>query len=857
MAENLSPGIFIEEVPSQVQIIQAVSTSNCGAVGFTPRGPTNVATLITSFDRFSKVFGGFTSDSYLPLNVAAFFANGGRRAFVVRVVPGDAVEADVKIVSTTTNQAIEVGTGVATAFTKTASTSLLKDNEGASPLVPSSVSFRYRGAATAVTVQDLRTRTDSGPLLQVSAQASYEGRVNPASMPGSYTAGVLLDSALFAIVPGTATLSWQPDGGGARTIAVPVAATDPFEITTTVANGQGSILTVDHITGFVSIKFAGTDIPGAMAVGNLQMSFTPAGATKTIIDSGVGALTGAALSAPGTISYADGSYSFTTNGTVDIPHNKSPILANYRIKAWDINPISKGIWANDLRITMRGDLDFQDTATASFSRFHVEVQLLNTTTGVFETQETYDGLDFSGSTDLETRKAYFPDVLNEMSDLVTVTEPAGNEPPGELLGVSRRQTIAGGNELAGAQTIAATLFGGPIAVRSVVITYTRASDGVLRTVTDNGNGVLVGAVDGASTNTINYTTGAVSFKTLETIRGTSLVKAVYRSKPIETTHIELFGDTTKGYTVGTDGTFDSTNFGRNQFTSPTLQSSFAGLYALSKIEENMQVIIPDFAGDEIVTGDLLDYADSRAFLPSGGDRFVILTVPKGSSEQEAVDWFRFSLGRFSNYAALYWPWVNVADPLSNGRPLTIPPLGHIAGVYARTDATKNVGKSPGGTVDGALKFITGLESDTTQEQRDFVYPNKINPLISGPNTGLAVWGVRTISNQSEWRYVNARRLFMFLEKAIFNATFWIVFENNGPALWGKVKAQVSGFLKSLHGEGYFKGITPAEAFFVIVDSSNNSPETIELGQIIIDVGIAPNKPAEFVRFRLQQITQQA
>jgi phage tail sheath protein FI len=851
MADFLSAGVFIEEVPTQTQIIQAVSTSNLGAVGFTPRGPTDEATLVTSFPDFSKKFGGFTRDSFLPLTAAAFFANGGKRLFVVRVVPGDAVAADAKIQSQTTEQQIETGTGVAVAFTKTASTSLLKDNEGASPLVAGSLTIKYRGAETAVTVQDLRTRTDSGPLLQVSAQTSYDGRINPASLPGAYTTGVLLDPSLFAVVPGTATLSWTPDGGSARTIAIPVS-TAPFEVTTTTANGQGSIVTLDHITGRVSIKFAGTDIPGAMATGNIQMSFTPANATRTITDSGVGTLTGASLTGAGAISYTDGSYSFTTLGTVDIPHNKSPLLATYKINAWDLNPISKGEWANSMRLVVRGDADFQSTPTASFSKFHAEVQVANDTTGIFEVQETYDGLDFSDP----TSNAYFADVLNALSDFITVTEPAGNEAPGQLLGIFRREILAGGSELAGGQTVAATVISVPIAPRSVSITYTRASDGTLRTITDDGNGNLVGAVDGATASTINYTTGVLSFKTLETIKGTTLLRIAYYARPSETSHLELFGDTTKSYTVGEDGTFDSANFGRSQFTAPgSLQTNFAGLYALSKIEENLQVVIPDFAGDEIVTGDLLDYADSRALLPSGGDRFVILTVPRGSSAQEAVDWFRFTLGRFSNFAALYWPWVVIADPLADNRPLVMPPLGHIAGVYARTDSTKNVGKSPGGTVDGALKFLESLEQATTQEQRDLVQPNKVNPLISGPSTGLAVWGVRTISNQDAWRYINARRLFMFLEKSIFNATNWIVFENNGSTLWGKIKAQLNGFLTDLHRQGYFAGATPADSFFVTVDSTNNPPESIELGKVIIDVGVAPNKPAEFVVFRFTQVAQ--
>jgi phage tail sheath protein FI len=165
-----------------------------------------------------------------------------------------------------------------------------------------------------------------------------------------------------------------------------------------------------------------------------------------------------------------------------------------------------------------------------------------------------------------------------------------------------------------------------------------------------------------------------------------------------------------------------------------------------------------------------------------------------------------------------------------------------------------VGKAPGGTVDGALVFLLGLEADSTLGQRDLLYPFKINPLISGPQTGLAVWGVRTMSLQPEWKYINVRRLFMFLEKSVFNATHWIVFENNGNALWGKIKAQLTGFLLSLFNEGYFAGKRPSEGFFIICDESNNTPQTIELGQVIIDIGVAANKPAEFVIFRFSQQT---
>ena len=289
-------------------------------------------------------------------------------------------------------------------------------------------------------------------------------------------------------------------------------------------------------------------------------------------------------------------------------------------------------------------------------------------------------------------------------------------------------------------------------------------------------------------------------------------------------------------------------------TDVSLKLTNKGLYSFNKVDEILQIVVPDFAGDTVVTGALLDYADERAALPSGGDRFIILTVPKGSSPQQAADYFRYTLARYNKYAAIYWPWIKVADPLQNNRPLTIPPMGHIAGVYARTDNTRNVGKAPAGTVDGQLNYLLGLEYLSTQGERDLVVPSRINPIISTPNTGTCVWGVRTISSDSQWLYVNARRLFMFLEKSVFNSTQWIVFENNGQQLWTRIPLQLSSFLFGLFNDGLFAGNTSKDAFFVKVDSTNNTAASIAAGQVIIDVGAAPNKPAEFVRFRFQQKT---
>ena len=422
----------------------------------------------------------------------------------------------------------------------------------------------------------------------------------------------------------------------------------------------------------------------------------------------------------------------------------------------------------------------------------------------------------------------------------------------QLQAQAHTEVLAGGSGLTANKTLVKTLDLENIKPRTVVISYTDTS-GAAKEITDDGAGGLVGDVDGSGTNTIDYETGDIDVTTSDLIKGGTLVVASYSTVAEELAHTEDFGDAAKNYTAGEEGTFGGSTWGRNQFTEATgLSATYKGIYAFNKVEEILQVVVPDLAGNLLSTGDLLDYAASRANQPSGGDRFIILTTPSGYDVQEAVDWFRFTLGRYSDYAALYWPWVKVSDPLLNGRPKLVPPLAHIAGVYARTDNNRNVGKSPGGTVDGALNFLVGLETNPTLADRNIAYPNKVNTLISSVQTGLAVWGVATISNNADWRYINARRLFMYLEKSVYNSTWWAVFENNGPSLWAKLTAQISGFLNGLYNAGFFAGVTPSQAYFVICDETNNTPASIELGQVVIDIGVAVNKPAEFIRLRFQQ-----
>jgi len=838
MAELLSAGVFIEEVPTAVQVVQPVSTSNMGIAGGSQRGPTNEATLITSFEQYTRVFGSLIAESRAGLSMAAYFANGGRRSFFVRVMPGDAVVADGWITSARKDFQTNIGDGAAATVTQLVLTPTLLDLPVMSVDGVAGVGFRWRSNGTPVVLQSMRNRADSAVVALVNGTASYEARILASALPTD------LDIALPCVMPGeTITLTWNPDGVGDITMTLTQFGTD-FVATGTTA--EGSIGVLDLVRGFLSVIFDGTDVPVVGCLGNLRLDYTPGTAIRSISDNGSGVIVddgSGTLTGAGAITYLTGAYTFTTTVPCTVG-TACPVVADCAVQAWELNPVSVGSWANTMKVEVQGNPDYYTVATDTYSRFNVNILLLNSSTGLYDIMETHEELTFTDP----TSPKYFPDVLNDLSDFVDVVDPALHaEAPSSLAGWARSVVVAAGDAAVGNRAIKTTLPHSVIVPRTFRLTYLDVG-AVTRTITDDGAGNLIGDVDGAGVNAITYTSGAIDLLVATAIDSGQLVLATYRSESVENFHRDVFVD-------GANGTFTNpAEYGRSQFTAPGLMASYQGIYALSRIEELMQVVLPDFAGDTQISKDLLDYVAGRQSLPAGGDRFAILMVPQGYTAQEAVNWIRFDMAQYTKYAAFYWPWVKIADPLADNRPLVFPPLGHIAGIYARTDATRNVAKSPAGTIDGALRFLIGLESPNDQATRDIVYPARINPLISGSQTGLAVWGSRTASLDSSWRYINVERLFMFVERSVFNSTFWICFENNGSGLWSRIKAQIQSFLNGLFTDAMLAGTTPAEAFYVIVDETNNDQASIDAGQVIVDIGIAPLKPAEFVRFRLAQKT---
>jgi phage tail sheath protein FI len=204
----------------------------------------------------------------------------------------------------------------------------------------------------------------------------------------------------------------------------------------------------------------------------------------------------------------------------------------------------------------------------------------------------------------------------------------------------------------------------------------------------------------------------------------------------------------------------------------------------------------------------------------------------------------------SSYAALYYPWITILDPVTN-KEINVPPSGFVAGIYARNDVNRAVYKAPANEV---VTLAINFETLLNKAQQDVLNPLGINCFRFFEDRGYRLWGARTISSDPEWIYVNVRRYFAYLEHSIDKGTQWAVFEPNGPLLWANVQRTISDFLLNEWQNGALLGDTPATSYFVRCDRSTMTQNDLDNGRLVCLVGVAALKPAEFVIFRIGQWT---
>lgn len=305
----------------------------------------------------------------------------------------------------------------------------------------------------------------------------------------------------------------------------------------------------------------------------------------------------------------------------------------------------------------------------------------------------------------------------------------------------------------------------------------------------------------------------------------------------------FFGETKYlPYTV--KGFFDNSGqrcyISRINPNAPGISGYNESLNNLSQIDDISIVYSPNSQGIDGLTDLIITNCETLK------DRFAIIDC---KPNQANINRLEIDLP-YTQYAAVYYPWLKIKYP-SSGKILTIPPGGHIAGIYALVDKEKGVHRAP---ANEELIGVEDLQFQITKGQQETLNPLGINVIRKFTGKGILVWGARTLSHDTSWKYINVKRLLIFLEKSINKGIKWVKLEPNNENLWDRVRSLITQFLTIVWRNGAFMGKISQEAFFVKCDRTTMTQNDIDNGKLIVMIGVAPLKPAEFIIFRISQWT---
>ncbi len=287
------------------------------------------------------------------------------------------------------------------------------------------------------------------------------------------------------------------------------------------------------------------------------------------------------------------------------------------------------------------------------------------------------------------------------------------------------------------------------------------------------------------------------------------------------------------------------------------QAAKTGLYALEDVDLFNILCIPEAttlaaAAMRTLYSEAISYVEDRRSM-------LIIDIPANVNDLgDMQTWLSENNGLRHPNTAVYFPRTNVADPLNENRPRSVPTCGAAAGLWARTDTNRGVWKAPAGT-EATLRNVESLAGTLTDQQNGLLNPLGANCLRNFPVYGNIIWGARTLDGAdlraSDWKYIPVRRTALFIEESLFRGTKWVVFEPNDEPLWSQIRLNLGTFMQDLFRKGAFQGSTPREAYFVKCDSETTTQSDIDNGIVNIEIGFAPLKPAEFVILKIQQIVR--
>lgn len=552
----------------------------------------------------------------------------------------------------------------------------------------------------------------------------------------------------------------------------------------------------------------------------------------------------------------------------------------------DISAINEGIWGNNLRV----DVDYNTTDPAKF--FNLYVTRYDGTGGSARPIgfEKYLNL----AVDPVTHPRYVESVVNDGSSLIRVTHVAAGTADatklpamtgtvsGDLAGLTQANfnamagkklkikmpstaatakdvvleawsTVAGSEAVKGLRDLRGYLEAAIRKADSTSALFTGASVDVigskLRVLMGRGGS----AYDSSGTMEITDFGGGDTTATLMKLTDATDTGANVQEYALGLAAGADIAALKKG-DVGGDGALP----GADEIVGSLATDPHTGMYALDYVDLFNILCIPraaDLAATEMtaVVSKALKYCEDRR-------AFMIIDIPKDIDKvQEMKDWLDANAGFRDNNAAIYFPRPSIPDPKNEYRLRYVGASGTLAGVYARTDGTRGVWKTPAG-IEATLSGVVDLATKLTDAQNGALNPLGINCLRSFPVYGNIAWGGRTLEGAdvlaSDWKYLAVRRLTLMIEESLFRGTKWVVFEGNDEKLWAKIRQNVGAYMMSLFSQGAFQGTDPKAAFYVKCDKETTTQNDINLGIVNIEVGFAPLKPAEFVVIKIQQIAGQ-
>jgi phage tail sheath protein FI len=813
MPEYLAPGVYVEEVDTGSKPIEGVSTTTSGMVGVTEWGPLNIPTLLTSFSDFQRQFGGYLDTNkyknagYLPHAVEGFFTNGGKRLYIVRILP-TAATASITYLA---DQALPSTVNTTLGDKAIAGTDELKLGSVDVRGVKKGMLFKLDQGQFAEYVRTLADADNATKTVKLE-QLLYRDHAQNA--PFNERKELLKIQAIDKGEWGN-TLRVTPDDDESllETTVAADAANDQSQVILSTTQGiePGSILDffiqknvskqqteltetlgTDDIKRGIKVRLQGTDWETIVTEDakstdtkvslesvekikkDSQLEFLlPSIVTKTVsnIEVTLDKALGTALTSADTTAY----------------------IRDSRVDA----KLTANAGTADKIVKLDNGAGVEVGAKIVFRLLQKKV---DTVSGKVVTVDSNLGKDVKTGWQVRTRE------FKLRMDYVQ-TNPLTRQDR-VLMSETHRQL-------------------------SLDLRHSRYIVNVIGAIP---NGSIPLRPDGR-------TEGESNLIRVEDMAANDTAKKALRLRP----ELILGSPPIGLWLTGGDNqlaTLSDLDYKGQDNVDPQKRT---GLYTLKNIEEISIVGIPGRISQRIQE-ELINHCELMRY------RFAVLD----SNRDAGIEAIKVQRSLYdTKYAAIYYPWLKIPDPFPKNpqiqSDIMVPPSGYMMGIYARSDIERGVHKAPANEV---IRGISDLAFKLVKEQQDILNPRNINVLrnFRENNRGLRVWGARTLSSDPDWKYINVRRLFIFIENSIDRGTQWVVFEPNDESLWQRVKRVITAFLTQVWRDGALMGRKAEEAFYVKCDRTTMTQNDIDNGRLIVKVGIAPVKPAEFVIFRIGQWT---